>query len=110
MLMKKISALLVAGVLIFGVAGSTALAMDQTRDQLRDETGDGVPDQIRAHDQLKDGTGSAGVAQAKERTQAQYRLKDGTGDGVRNQIRDRSHDRAQAGSRSMGGGMRGSRR
>lgn len=88
MLMKKISALLVAGVLIFGVAGSTALAMDQTRDQLRDETGDGVPDQIRAHDQLKDGTG----------------------DGVRNQIRDRSHDRAQAGSRSMGGGMRGSRR
>jgi hypothetical protein len=127
MFTKQAAVLIAASVLFFGFAGLARaedkaagypiLARDQTRDQLRDDTGDGVPDQIRSHDKLKDGTGTYGADQAQDKTQDRYRLRDGTGDGVPDRLRthDPIHDRMGTRAGSMGGGgmgsgMRGSRR
>jgi hypothetical protein len=127
MFTKQIAILIAAGFVFFGIAGLAPaeekaagypiIAQDQTRDQLRDNTGDGVPDQIRDRDRLKDGTGTYAMDPALDKTQARDRLKDGTGDGIPDQLRDhdRIHDRMGMGAGSMGGGgmdsgMRGPRR
>ena len=127
MFTKQIAVVIAASFLFFGITGLAAakekaagypiIAQDQTRDQLRDGTGGGVPDQTRGRDRLKDGTGTPAADQTLDKTQARDRLKDGTGDGAPDQLRDhdRIHDRmgTGAGSRGgngMGGGMRGSGR
>ncbi len=127
MFTRRIVVLIAASFMFLGIAGLAPaeekaagypiIALDQTRDRLRDTTGDGVPDQVRDHDKLKDGTGTYAADQVLDKTQDRDRLKDNTGDGVPDQIRNHEqiHDRMDTGAGSMGGGgmgsgMRGSRR
>ena len=115
MFTRQVVVLTAASIMLFGIAGLALaeekaagypiIAQDQTRDHLRDDTGDGVPDQVRAHDHLKDGTGTYSTAdQVLDTTQDRGRLKDGTGDGVPDQLRDHDqiHDRMGTGAGSMG--------
>ncbi len=64
---------------------------DQTRDRLRDGTGDKDQTRDRLHDGSGDGTGDGVPDQTRDRTQD--RLQDGSGDGDPDQTRDRTRDR-----------------
>ena len=126
MFTKRLSMVIAAGVLLFGIAG-LAQAEDKAKairsqEQVRiteqheaqvmaGESAEKAPGgqvmaQDRTQDRLKDGTGDG----VPDRTQD--RLKDGTGDGVPDQLRDhdRTHDRLGTGAGGTGGGMRGPRR